>query len=176
MIIVLHGKARSGKDTFFDTIKYASYVEKVAFAAPMKDIACTFFNIDHQALEETKDQHHHYGCTPRHFLQRLGDIGKELCGPDLWSNIAIDTIKQKKSHHVCVTDCRFLNELQILKDNFSNIVCIKIKRGEEDIIQESAHSSENGLPDHLFDYVLENNGTLEEYRAIVLHLFNYVRP
>ena len=174
-IILLHGKARSGKDCFYDTVIKAGYdVEKIMFAEPMKKMAQTFFNISPEELEKTKDQMHEFGCTPRKYLQQLGDLGKELCGPDVWTKIAINKINESEKNIIIITDCRFIQELELIKANF-DCTSIKVIREGQDRIETNGHASEAGLSNNLFDLLIKHNSNWPEYKNIVLDIMKNLK-
>ena len=61
---------------------------------------------------------------------------------------------------VIVPDCRFNNEFEALKDKGFIFIKIRNPNGEKD-----SHDSENqavNIADKHFDYVIDNNGTIEE--------------
>ena len=64
----------------------------------------------------------------------------------------------------CITDMRFPNELEAIKNR--NGITIRINRGLVErtgkLIQEPEHISETALNNAKFDYVIENDGTIEE--------------
>lgn len=63
-----------------------------------------------------------------------------------------------------ITDVRFPNEAEAIKEH--NGITIRINRGLVErtgkMIQGPEHISETALDDAKFDYVIENNGTIEE--------------
>lgn len=67
--------------------------------------------------------------------------------------------KLEKYPNWIITDVRFPNEAKSIKDR-SGIV-IRVNRGDKKP-SENLHESETALDDYKFDYVIENNGTLEE--------------
>lgn len=64
---------------------------------------------------------------------------------------------------VCFSDLRFKNEFLTIRRN-SGIV-VRVKRPVRSVVLGSGHQSENDLndvPDHRFDYVIENTGSLDD--------------
>ena len=70
----------------------------------------------------------------------------------------------KENEKIIITDMRFPNELEAIKKH--NGITIRINRGLVErtgkLIQEPEHISETALDDAKFDYIIENNGTIEE--------------
>ncbi len=71
-----------------------------------------------------------------------------------------------------VVDCRFPNEAQAIKDVGG--VIIRIQRVQNTKLREEMHSSETSLDNWPFDYVIDNNGSKDEFdqkiRAILEEL------
>jgi len=67
-------------------------------------------------------------------------------------------------HNWIITDCRFPNEAKAIKDR--NGITIRVNRPNifDAAIKSLAieHESETALDDYKFDYVIENNGTIED--------------
>lgn len=104
--------------------------------------------------------------TPRQILQV---VGTEICR-SIYQKYHVDLLKLKikndENTDFVISDSRFQNEVEAFRDyENSQTITIKIERDME-AIKESAHASESTL-DTLegFDYVIENNGTLEELYA-----------
>jgi lambda repressor-like predicted transcriptional regulator len=117
----------------------------------------------------------------RDFLQLLGtDAIRNGLHSDTWVNALMSEYKTinlpgmtviNKMYDVepekfwIITDTRFPNELAAAKQH--NAITIKVIRNSNNTIG-LAHSSETSL-DHItdWDYVIENNGTLEDLRNMV---------
>ena len=128
MIIGLAGVARSGKDSFFNFCKDLNLggntSEKIAFAWCLKeeleDFLVEKFNIN--PFTEDKEQKEiirpilvAYGMTKRHVTK-----GR------YWIDKAFDKIKNQEAANFFITDVRFPNEVDRIKE--SNGICIHIKR------------------------------------------------
>jgi hypothetical protein len=143
--------------------------------AKLKDIVHDLLN---HAVDKDKP------ITPRLCMQILGtEFGREM-DKDLWSDLAIGTCMNlldggftydKTTGLVddddgncgmaIISDGRFRNE--ILNVRMWNGVGLKLLRATDDDIQKAGavnHASEaiNKIPDHFFNYVMNNNGTLDE--------------
>jgi hypothetical protein len=127
--------------------------------------------------------------TPRLLMQLLGtECMRNIIHPNGWANTLMCDYKETAVNWDCdgnttvkelpkwlITDTRFPNELQAVKDKkgitirvnrFIKCTCNSLgdaenchKRCIEQLITE--HPSETALDDAEFDYVIENNGTIE---------------
>ena len=155
MKIAFGCKMGVGKDTAADYLisKYGG--QKHSFAKPLYDI----MNYAQQVagFDQVKD---------RQFLQYIGADWGRSKDPNVWINTAIRNTPEYSN--VFLTDVRYPNELQALKEN--GWICVKIVRENIDKTRvgtgTQVHSSEtalDGCPDEVWDYIIENNGTIEEF-------------
>lgn len=128
--------------------------------------------------------------TPRKLLQLLGtEAGRDIIHPNIWVNALFSSYKPIDYRSVpnndrlygesytevvypnwIITDMRFENELKAVKDR--NGITIRVNRPFrpydkkqpllEGIQRTSVHPSETALDNAEFDYVIDNNGTMEE--------------
>jgi hypothetical protein len=104
----------------------------------------------------------HSYLIPRTVLQKFGDAGR-ACYPDIWAEKTIRDIQEQNNFikNAIVSDCRMKNEMAIVKKNGGKTIRIKRKN----LINTSTHSSETEqleIPDSDFDYVINNDSTLED--------------
>ena len=101
-VILLSGKARSGKNTAAEVIfrKYDGIT--LAFADDIKTIAYDYFG-----WHGEKDE------LGRKLLQDIGTSGRNY-NEDIWANKTVDRIKEwsRDSQLAVVTDTRYPNEIQ----------------------------------------------------------------
>lgn len=101
--------------------------------------------------------------TIRDIMQVLGtDLLRQGFNNNIHVAATLGSIKENEK--VIITDVRFPNELEAIKKY--NGVTIRINRGLVErtgkMIQGPEHISETALDDAEFDYVIDNNGTIEE--------------
>ena len=101
--------------------------------------------------------------TIRDIMQVLGtDLLRQGFNNNIHVAATLGSIKENGK--VIITDMRFPNELEAVKKH--NGITIRINRGLVErtgkMIQGLEHISETVLDDAEFDYVIENNGTIEE--------------
>ncbi|MCA9330004.1 hypothetical protein KDA11_05120 [Candidatus Saccharibacteria bacterium] len=147
-------RARQGKDTCALLLKEMNPDETyiTSFAAPLYEAyraACAVTGFDPDVKDRT-------------FLQLWGDKGRAI-DPEYWVTKALERISMVNTNVVIITDVRYEVELLALRQNgFRVYNVVRDGKGATDGI--AGHSSEQGIPDELFDGVIENRGTLEELR------------
>ena len=205
-LIGICGFIGSGKDTVAKMFVEQGCVQD-SFAAPLKDMCASIFGWQREMLEgdsmdsrefrETPDLYwtrklgiDHF--TPRLALQLLGtDIMRAHFSQDIWLNSLEYRIRRQRQDELCVvvSDARFKNELNLIKELGG--VVIHVKRSELPEWYEVAvhanngnvtakhtmetkyrhiHASEWKWVGFEFDYEIENTGTLEDLEASVLKI------
>ena len=152
----MSGKARSGKDTAAEMILKEYQVRTFAFADDVKTIAYKHFG-----WHGEKDE------LGRKLLQDIGTTGRNY-NRDIWVSKVVDKIQECSSDNqlAVVTDTRYPNEIQRIKHEFSDVVTVRITR---DSVEKLKHPSETALDQWTdWDYLVENNGSLEEFQRKVL--------
>ncbi len=124
--------------------------------------------------------------TVREFLQKLGtEAIRNNIHTDAWVNALFADYKynppsDKATYTECfpnwiITDTRFPNEAQAIKDKGGTMV--RIERNLEPAgyqTLEQRHPSETSLDGWNFDYVINNNGTLEQLLEATKTLLNNI--
>lgn len=96
----------------------------------------------------------------RELLQRCGtEAGRHILGPDVWVS-ALFQDEAGWDAPVVITDVRFPNEAQAIKDRGGLVV--EVRRPKQILISGTDHISENALKDWDFDVVVLNTGTVED--------------
>lgn len=162
-IYIICGKARHGKDTV------ASFIQKIyqekkldilnlQYSSYIKDYAKKISNWD--GSEETK---------PRALLQVLGtQVIREKIDELFFVNKIVDDIKVYSYFFdaLTISDARMKVEVDIPKKSFQDVVAICVKRPNFDnglTEEQKNHRTEVDLDDyHGFDYIVSNDGTLED--------------
>lgn len=177
LLIGITGRAGAGKDTFADHLCLNYGFEAMAFADPLKGAASIMFDVpvhyfyDRDLKEEIIPE---WGMSPRHMAQRLGtEAVRNTFGPDFWIKRWLQGYRAMPiSLDVVVTDVRFNNEAQAIRDLGGVIVQIK-RPGESELDTSAmAHASETGIgyfSSH--DKIIVNDGTIADLHAKVSVLF-----
>lgn len=182
------GQANSGKDTLsrllkdkFSKTENISY-KNIAFADPIKSmIRLMFPELPEEYL--TGSSFYRSKTIPGAFKdgqpltvrQLLIDLGTGL-GRSYKESIWIDAFQHAFNQSILthnmivVSDCRFINEFNKLKE--LNFYIIKLNRNTNNKINHISETDQNSIPLHKFDYVLDNNGTLQD---LELHVDNIVK-
>lgn len=166
MIIALSGRMGSGKDTAADMILSYDYGYEIKrFSGKLKQVAELLTGIPAEAFnsQEVKQRHlgEEWGMTVRELLQRLGtDAVRDGLHTNAWVNALFADYEQGMNW--IITDCRFPNEYEAVKKRGG--IVVRIERGER---KQDVHPSESALDDADFDYVIDNNGTLEDLKKKV---------
>lgn len=152
--------ARSGKDTLADELVKIGY-EKLSLAEPIKKGLAIM--LPHIEFTDNKEEIiPELGVSYRYLLQTLGtEWGRDTIKESIW----LDTLlKSRTSNNSVIADCRFLNEVEAIRE--LNGIIVKVdasdRLGNEDFRK---HSSENQLNSFSPDYIIENNSTLEDFQT-----------
>lgn len=172
MVIGVAGCAGSGKDTLSDLLLDHFQGTKSAFAGPLKKAAGLLFNLSDEqlhdrVLKEQVDQR--WGLSPRVILQRLGSEGlRDLFDKDIFTKSMghrMDAARERGEGLFIVTDVRFPNEAQMIRNNGT---LIHLYRTDAKAVAE--HVSEQILPIEEGDLVIENNGSIQELFDTAKHV------
>ena len=162
-IIMISGKARSGKDTLADFLIQALEEAqkkpcKVQVSQYIKYYAMKYFGWDGE--EETK---------PRDLLIHLGtDIIRNKIDPNFHINRLVQDIEVLSYFYdtFIVSDVRFPVEIEKVKEKYNDVITVKIERDSEELTDsQKANITETALDDfNDYDIVIDNNGTLEDLK------------
>lgn len=102
----------------------------------------------------------------RTFLQKLGtEVGRQMIDPNVWVDALtrqITTLRTGAQSRIAVTGIRFPNELEMIRSLGGTTVWIE---REVERAAGSTHASETSLSSADFDFMILNDGTLEDLRA-----------
>lgn len=165
-ILLIGGKARSGKDYVSDHIKNVlelngKSVFKFAFADELKKYICILFNIDLDTLNSLKNSEEPFtknGTTIRQCLQRLGTDIFSTYDKYYWTKIAANIINNTDYQYYIISDFRYPHETEIRSFvNNSKIYTINILGNPNNQIKANNHISETSLNEFSFDFVIDNS-------------------
>lgn len=174
-LIALTGRKRSGKDTVASLMetelqslfgKRHNGTFQLKFASPLKQVCRDLFGwgLRHTDgdLKEVVDPR--YDVTPRHAMQTLGtEWGRGMIHPNIWVEIMRNKIRNIKHAYVIVSDCRFDNEAQMIRDEGGVVVQI-CRPGIEYV---DVHESERGISPELVDCTINNDATIADLQMVV---------
>jgi dephospho-CoA kinase len=180
-LIAICGFQGSGKDTLANILIEKYGYTKVSFGGILKDIVSIIFNWDRDLLEgitiksrewrETVDDWWATrldipNLTPRYILQHIGtDILRNKFHPDIW--VAALERKLYNKSGIVITDCRFTNEIAMVKKLDGKLIhiykgIIPSWFGKEDEFPKDIHCSEVIWTKSIFDKTIENNGSIND--------------
>lgn len=168
-VICIAGKAGSGKDTVGQMLSEAfrsiGYNVLIAHYADLVKYCCTtFFKWD-----GVKDE------RGRSLLQFVGTDVVRAKDPDYWVNFIKDalTFFHVLYDYVIIPDCRFPNEIDIMRDNFPALLLRVVRPNYESKLTEKQknHQSEVALDGYPADIDFLNDvDTLDELWDKMPHL------
>lgn len=187
MIIGISGKAQSGKDTVSKMIRYTIWYYNISqrlkpfgvdhytecynnssilskhwyhtsFANKLKRCLSELLRVnpkDFENIDFKNSQIKWLGITVRELLQKFGTaIRNEVCD-DFWVKACLKDYE--KGDNWLISDVRFKSEAKGIKDLDGIIV-----RVNREGAGAGNHISEVDLDDYQFDYVIDNNGSMED--------------
>jgi hypothetical protein len=177
MIIGLVGFIGAGKGTVRDILVREHGYHGFAFADALKDAVSTIFTWPRGLLEGDSNASRAfrervdpwwshklgYEVTPRLILQKMGT---EACRHGIADNIWIAAL-EKRIHgyeDVVISDCRFPNELDFVRS--AGGIIVQVNRGNAPTKEELSkmHVSETSWNYIVPDYIVDNDGTLQELK------------
>lgn len=167
-LIGITGKARSGKDTAASYLAEKHGLIRYSFANPMKEAVKVMFGLteDHVNGDLKETVIPWLGVSPRRILQTLGtEWGRDTIRNDLWVVLAqrqweIISVATEHTFHggMIIPDVRFEDEAAFIRENGGTLVHIQ-REGAQQI---EAHKSEAGVEFRLGDWLIKNNGSIQE--------------
>lgn len=183
MIIGICGRAGSGKDTTASLLQSFLPEDSTrtrAFAKPLKDAAKAKFGLTdwHVNTQEGKREFVPYlGKTVRQLLELEGtEATRDVYGSNFWiCRMAqeIDTAFKENIKVFIITDVRFENEAEFIRDNGGLI--FQIDRELEQELATVSHASAQPLPPHLVNIFVPNNGTIKDLEKEVKDLAEVIK-
>ncbi len=179
-VLGVTGHKYNGKDTLGNYFVEKYGYKRLAFADSLKDGCREIFGFSDEQLYGNKKEiiDEYWGVTPRTVLQYVGtDLFREQLGniiPKIGKNIwlkvvekkILDELKLNPNARFVVTDVRFPNECQMIKD-LGGIV-IRVKR---DCVNNVAdfHISELEIEKLDVNIELQNNGSKDELFELAIN-------
>jgi len=197
MIIGICGLIGAGKDTAADYLVNFHEFRRDSFAATLKDAVASVFGWDRELLEgrtktarEWREQIDTWwaarlnmpNLTPRLALQLWGtEVCRRGFHDEIWIASVENKIRQSKDN-IVISDCRFPNEIASIRRAGGRV--IRITRGQNPdwfavarrnpelmpIQHPEVHASEYSWAATDFDFVIDNNGSIEDLYAQLKNL------
>ena len=161
--IAFGGKMRVGKDT---AVKYCkSQVDSwdhFSFSEPIYDI----MNYAQKTvgISNKKD---------RKFLQYIGtEWGRDI-DENLWINLLIKKANNSAKDYIFVSDVRFENEFNTLKND--GWICVKIVKNTRINNNHISETSLDNIDDSKWDFVITNNSNVNEFYSQIKRILDYTK-
>lgn len=187
-VILISGKLQSGKNSFADILKeeietkYFTTVQIDYFAKllkdmckeafrPLTDFLNEYFNSisyhSSKALSLVTEDLNWYETKneiTRHVLQGVGTQIVRTVNENYWIEAFKNRIREHGNLTIC-SDVRFENEISEVEKDFDTIK-IRVERNLDRNGSINEHISEKALDNYKdWDYIIENNGTLDDLRG-----------
>lgn len=179
--IGITGKARSGKDTVAKRLVEHHGFIRNAFADPLKRAGQQMFMLTEEQTwsDEFKEKVIEYwGLSPRQMFQKIGtEGGRQVFGDDLWlRRLDIHFKAYSPVSNYVVSDVRFENEAEFLRERGFTILHIASDRGTVLEGSTQRHASEMGISfDPAYDVSLDNSGSFSDLYAQVDSIVDALR-
>lgn len=160
----------------FNSTKWIS----MSFADKLKEVASIVFDIRKEYWNDPSIKAsliNNYNLTGRDILQKIGESFRKEISPDIWVDSLFsryDNLNYREysgdvvKPNLIITDVRMPNEAQAIKDRGGILIRVDRETGYKD-----NHISETALDDYQdWDYIIDNNGTLEELINKVKELYD----
>lgn len=186
-LIGIIGNIGSGKSTVSEYLVNNYNYEEYSFASPIKNIAINMgfdYNQVYGSQINKLEINKYWGISGREFMQKIGtEFGRNIIhdilpnmnigkSNSLWVKIFEikyeNHVKTNNNKSVVVSDCRFENEIQSIRDRGGYI--IKIVRDKATPVANEKkiddkiynHSSEMHISNLYYDSVINNNTTKDD--------------
>lgn len=179
MLIGIHGKKRTGKNTAAGILRTFTVddVRMMAFGDRLKYMCAETFGVSVKLYydQETKEVPCGEYGSPRDHMIGLSDAIKAKYGNDFFIKVverSIEDVRRSGSEdHIFITDVRYESEADMVRRLGGRVLHVLRDTGEA-----SAHSSESGIAVGSDDFVVENNGSLEDFRDALYGVFEKISP
>lgn len=187
MIIGIAGFKSSGKDTIAEYLINEYGFKRLSFASAVKDILSIMFSWPRDKLEGLTKEDREWRemvdpwwskklqmpeLTPRFVMQYIAtDLFRNHFNQDIWINIVEKQLEENKYTNIVITDCRFQNEINMIKNIGGKIIQVhrnvpewfyKYRSGEDRHEIYLIHRSETEWIRCHRDYDIDNDNTMEE--------------
>ena len=190
MIIGICGLIGSGKGTVADILVEQYGYQKLSFADKLKDGVATVFGWDREMLEGDTDSSRVWRerkdafwssetgttVTPRSVLQLFGtECMRNGFYDGIWVSLVKKHIVDNPNTNFVIPDVRFDNEANMIKSIHGEVW--RVRRGADPVWfrmyqdigvePKEAHPSEWKWANVDFNYVVDNNGTIDQLKSLV---------
>ena len=197
MIVGICGFQSSGKDTIAELLINEYGFKKLSFAGALKDVLSVIFGWSREKLEGLTKEDREWReqidvwwsktldmpqLSPRYALQYFGtELFRNHWHQDIWVKVVENKLTNmvKEEGNVVITDCRFENEINLIKTYGGTIINVyrnmpqwftDYKNGIDVEEVKLLHRSETEWIRCQADTIIENTGTIEELYTKVKYI------
>ena len=177
-LIAITGFDRCGKDYVATKLVKIFKAKRVAFATPLKEVACDFLSMSLKEFDINKNEKQILEIRPR--VDRLGktmsyrnfiiDLSVNLrknLGDKIFINKTIETLKNADEEVGVITDMRFqLEEKSIREFAVKNNVKLVVVRVKSDMFSCGENGIKYEVPNIKFDLEFKNNIDKEIFNRV----------
>lgn len=174
LVVALVGEAGSGKDSISNVLTQQFDFKRLAFADPLKKACQEVFGLSDSQLQNRDEKEKvdpFWHRSPREMFQQVGTLMKTV-DQDIWVSSLLrkaDSLVSEKKD-IVVTDCRYKNEAQALRDKYNAIIVRVVRPDNTAGTAHCAHTSETEQHGIQADFTVLNDGTLEDLQRKVCAL------
>ena len=188
-VILLSGKKETGKSTAASFFVESGGVEQ-SFAAELKDQLFVFtkyilgadVTYDHFQKQELKIKpitipYVDKEITPRYLMQKYGtEIMRDMFNDNYWVDRVISKIIKAESDFHIISDCRFPNEIDRIKDKLNGVCHLYTLRVNRNTGKNDNHPSETSLDDYQnWDFLIDNNYSKDAYFMNLTKIYQHIK-
>ena len=170
-----------GKDTVADYIAELLqdkhiFTHRAAFADGVREDVSKITDVPIELIRTPEGKNMVFeplGVTIGKILQYHGQAKRKLHGEDIWVRQCIDSLPTTNGSVSIISDVRYKLEQAAVKQRNGIVIIVKTNRPTSAILMAGRslqHSSERDLDGVPADYMIENNGSLEELKQKVRQL------
>lgn len=177
MILGLTGRARVGKTTLAEELELRNGFVIKSFATPLKHGLSVMTGLDPRYFTDPMLKNQiipSFGTTPRLLMQRVATDAIRTISPNFWvvrmrQELRKDIYQNVK---IVIDDCRFENEVQLIRDLGGQIIHLKRNQSEE----EDSHISERPLAVRENDLSIQSGdyGLSFTYNVLMEKIYNEI--
>ena len=203
MIIGICGLIGSGKDTIADYLVSSHGFRQDSFSASLKDTLAAVFGWERNMLEGRTGSSRKWReqvdtwwatrlgiphLTPRWAMQNLGtEVIRQHFHQDIWTASVENKLRNIKDN-IVISDCRFPNEVAAIQAAGGIVVCVKrgaapewtdLAVADPDMMSQlypGVHASEYSWAGSKFDYIIDNNESLDMLYSRIRDLVQDLLP
>lgn len=171
IVVAFCGFKGHGKDTAAEVLTESLGFEHLSFATGLRRTVATALRVNERYFTnpETKEEiDPRTGKARRYWLQYIGTEGFRHLWNEIWTWWWSEEIKERAMPRVVTTDVRFPNEEEEVR-KFPRSILIRV---ENPRIPPSGdlHESEQHIPYLQEDYIVTNDGSIEDLRINTLEV------